>query len=445
MSSTTPQQQQHALQQSAPAPGMSVSQSPVFTFGNSSGVRTTPNSNVGTVPSQFMNTKSGALNVNVVNGNFNAQPGPVGDSVQASLAMKLHSANLNFKPMIHPDMQGQMPTQLQQQQLAVPSHGALCPAPTPINMNFNPSAATISTNYNETHMSQINLNGSAQALQPSLQFSSQLTPAAAPAPGTSAVASNPTGIDQFLQSKRQLEQSPMIMSNGNASSFPLNLSVNAPASMSASLINVTTAAYADPKPSTSKQNIKVRPASAAQKTSTSPAVRLAVVPTQLASKSIVSLYPSVLSQQPNIRNNPHVKNTDSVQSSLQVQSIQPKPVLQEETGSLPTSEQVEQRRQSSYSSACDATIRAQCALTNDGSSNKPTNDNTSTTKSGEAISTPGNNAVATTPASIDRDSSPAKRSSPTSDSEDSRSRHKYVKVFGGKTSVPQKIQSNVSQ
>ncbi len=422
---------------------MSVSQSPAFTFGNSSSVRTTPNSNVGTVPSQFMNTKSGALNVNVVNGNFNAQPGPVRNSVQASLAMNLHSANLNFKPMIHPDMQGQMPTQLQQQQLAVPSNGALCPAPAPINMNFNPSAATISTNYNETHMSQNNFNDSAQALQPSLQFSSQLTPAAAPGPGTSAVASNPIGIDQFLQNKRQLEQSPMIMSNGNASSFPLNLSVNAPASMNASLINVTTAAYADPKPSTSKQNIKVRPASAAKKTS--PAVRLAVVPTQLASKSIVSLNPSVLSQQPNVRNNLHVNNTVSVQSSQQVLSIQPKPVQQKETGSLPTSEQVEQRRQSSYSSACDATIRAQCALTNDGSSNKPLNDNTWTTKSDEAISTPGNNAVATTPASINRDSSPAKRSSPTSDSEDSRSRHKYVKVFGGKPSVPQKIQSNVSQ
>ena len=100
---------------------------------------------------------------------------------------------------------------------------------------------------------------------------------------------------------------------------------------------------------------------------------------------------------------------------------------------------VQQRQRSSYSSACDATIRAQCALTDAGESSKKLLNGTvaeaGATKT--PLATPSHNIC---------DTSPAKRSSPTSESEDPKSKqHKYVRVFGGKPSLPQTIPHNVSE
>ena len=162
--------------------------------------------------------------------------------------------------------------------------------------------------------------------------------------------------------------------------------------------------------------------------------KLAAVPTRkLASRSIISLNldptvsqsgsESVSASNPLLPNQQtQLHSTTLNNAQIQRQQL-PNQIVAKSPTSLPTSNQIDSRKSSSYSSACDATILAQQELLKDVSSSSQ---NHSDDKS-SMISYP---IVGVSPISL---LSVKKRSCPEPDSSE-QSKHKYLKVMGGKPS-----------
>ena len=244
----------------------------------------------------------------------------------------------------------------------------------------------------------------------------------------------------------------MSQSSLNPSAIPLQEGIPA------SSINVTTASYSAPLPQGRSKDTNSK--ECLSKTSSAwkqNQVKLATVPTRkLASRSIIS-FDQNFGKQSNesATSSSAVKSTTHAASNVSGRlQIQPqKTNAQQQDSALfsfqnkaPTSQQMEQRKNSSYSSACDATILAQQKLSRDGSSSISQDQNQfrdgcdSATPSHDAENLSG--AVVGVPAAIGI-TLPSKRESPCAD-ENEEHKHKYVKVVGGKVAEPLPSPSKVS-
>jgi hypothetical protein len=229
--------------------------------------------------------------------------------------------------------------------------------------------------------------------------------------------------------------------------------------MEASSINVSTACYPAPRPHghAKKEGVQLDSSTSSQ-TSTS-AVKLAAVPRKLASRSIISLNPSYIAvaatnTTPSL-SSPALHHTRiggiGMQSQSQSQSGSERAFHEQErlllsknkTATTPTSsklitispttEQVHQRKQSSYSSACDATILAQAqqerlrlecrtmSLTDVVEQTQPVQ-----------AQVQENSVVVALTGGVVAGNESHKRTSPDPERKEHSKHHKYVKVVGGK-------------
>mmetsp|Transcript_9520 Transcript_9520/g.13799 ORF Transcript_9520/g.13799 Transcript_9520/m.13799 type:complete len:776 (+) Transcript_9520:576-2903(+) len=307
------------------------------------------------------------------------------------------------------------------------------------------------------------------------------TAAIAPSFNNSNQTTNGIKLPAFLTSAAPQAQAQASLQNV-AAATGLNLQqyvrppMNLPASLNTSTINVTTASYSDPKPNPTKQTIKMRPSSGTKLPSfnkqisqlssssslLSPKIqvfKLAAVPTRkLASKSIVSLDPSMPPQSQDTPPNKFLAASSEIEMPTTVDvnvnvnvnkncEVVQGPLTQQPSVAT-TDPQFQQMSRSSYSSACDATIAAQRALHASGRKDSEDTDILSVNSSASSILQSQDtylpldqianvNAAPGTPISPSTASS-GKRESPTSELENMQQqpKHKYVKVFGGKPSLP---------
>jgi hypothetical protein len=198
--------------------------------------------------------------------------------------------------------------------------------------------------------------------------------------------------------------------------------------MSASSINVSTSSYAAPQPNSPSLIRK-----------TQNQVNFAEVPTRkLAPRSIISLQPVHFSNTAIHSSSPSLKLTNActaMPSVIHLEQSQDKPnesALSVPNVDFPTGEQVKQRELSSYSSACEATLRAQVQRRlSSNSKNNTGNEHASIVHGTVENSSPVSAACSISGNATDKISL-GKRTLP--EQSNGQSGHKYIKVVGGKVS-----------